>query len=138
MAPLPPRDQRYPWLKYQVEGYTKDIMHKYEQTLEMIFGRKQAPEKVNDVDLFYFRSMDRGNANVPHLLAYDSWVWVAPRPERQPNAMADAPEAAEDATTVDEGAQADPAPVQAPQPPHAAPRSKPQRILRLKGEVHEL
>ncbi|GKA33509.1 hypothetical protein Tco_0719938 [Tanacetum coccineum] len=25
MAPLPPRDQRHLWLRYQVEGYTKDI-----------------------------------------------------------------------------------------------------------------
>ncbi|GJZ02511.1 hypothetical protein Tco_0520472 [Tanacetum coccineum] len=29
----------------------------------------QAPEKVTGVDLFYLRSMDRGPANVPHLLA---------------------------------------------------------------------
>ncbi|GKA56533.1 hypothetical protein Tco_0755605 [Tanacetum coccineum] len=29
----------------------------------------QAPEKVTGVDLFYLRSMDRGTANVPHLLA---------------------------------------------------------------------
>ncbi|GJR28481.1 hypothetical protein Tco_1104713 [Tanacetum coccineum] len=34
-----------------------------------ISGRGQAPEKVTDVDLFYLRSMDRGTANVPHLLA---------------------------------------------------------------------
>ncbi|GJW25908.1 hypothetical protein Tco_0039719 [Tanacetum coccineum] len=39
MAPLPPRDQRHPWLRYQVEGYTEDIMHTFEQRLEMIFGR---------------------------------------------------------------------------------------------------
>ncbi|GKE66195.1 hypothetical protein Tco_1520356, partial [Tanacetum coccineum] len=31
--------------------------------------RGQAPEKVTGVDLFYLRSMDRGTANVPHLLA---------------------------------------------------------------------
>nr|GEU57849.1 retrovirus-related Pol polyprotein from transposon TNT 1-94 [Tanacetum cinerariifolium] len=34
-----------------------------------IFGRRQAPEKVIGVDLFYLRSMDRGTANVPYLLA---------------------------------------------------------------------
>ncbi|GKD26796.1 hypothetical protein Tco_1233010 [Tanacetum coccineum] len=34
-----------------------------------ISGRGQAPEKVTGVDLFYLRSMDRGTANVPHLLA---------------------------------------------------------------------
>ncbi|GJZ26646.1 hypothetical protein Tco_0570899 [Tanacetum coccineum] len=36
-----------------------------------IFGRGQAPEKVIDVDLFYLRNVDRGTANVPHLLAHD-------------------------------------------------------------------
>ncbi|GJV74348.1 hypothetical protein Tco_1494343 [Tanacetum coccineum] len=39
MAPLPPKDQRHPWLRYQVEGYTEDIMHTFEQRLETIFGR---------------------------------------------------------------------------------------------------
>nr|GEY85361.1 hypothetical protein [Tanacetum cinerariifolium] len=34
-----------------------------------ISGRGQAPEKVTGTDLFYFRSMDHGTANVPHLLA---------------------------------------------------------------------
>ncbi|GJY34633.1 hypothetical protein Tco_0419102 [Tanacetum coccineum] len=33
-----------------------------------ISGRGQAPKKVTGVDLFYLRSMDRGTANVPHLL----------------------------------------------------------------------
>ncbi|GJU61880.1 hypothetical protein Tco_1243715 [Tanacetum coccineum] len=39
MAPLPPKDQRHLWLRYQVEGYTEDIVHNYEERLEMIFGR---------------------------------------------------------------------------------------------------
>ncbi|GKD44163.1 hypothetical protein Tco_1268808, partial [Tanacetum coccineum] len=34
-----------------------------------ISGRGQAPEKVTATDLFYLRSMDRGAANVPYLLA---------------------------------------------------------------------
>ncbi|GJY30458.1 hypothetical protein Tco_0413953 [Tanacetum coccineum] len=34
-----------------------------------IFGRGQAPEKVTATDLLYLRSMDRGAANVPYLLA---------------------------------------------------------------------
>ncbi|GJW59014.1 hypothetical protein Tco_0105745 [Tanacetum coccineum] len=51
----------------------------------------------------------------------DTWAWVARGPERQPDAMAGAPRAAEDAPTVDEGAQANPAPMQAPQPPLPAP-----------------
>ncbi|GKA04330.1 hypothetical protein Tco_0677111 [Tanacetum coccineum] len=42
---------------------------------------------------------------------------VALRPERQPDDAAGAPEAAEDAPVDDEGGQAVPAPIQAPQPP---------------------
>ncbi|GJR67319.1 hypothetical protein Tco_0013384 [Tanacetum coccineum] len=81
-------------------------------------------------------SMDRGAANVPYLLAQyvfrhaegrksgasstsvleigDDWAWVAPGLERQQVAAAGAPKAVEDTSAVDEGAQADPAPLQAP------------------------
>ncbi|GJZ52377.1 hypothetical protein Tco_0606892 [Tanacetum coccineum] len=68
---------------------------------------------------------------------YD-WAWVAPRPERQQVAAAGAPKAAEYAPAVDEGTQADPAPVQAPQPPPpppAAGRTMPQRLERLEEEI---
>ncbi|GJR72502.1 hypothetical protein Tco_0084867 [Tanacetum coccineum] len=41
----------------------------------------------------------------------DDWAWVALGPKRQPDAAANAPRAAEDAHVVDEGAQADPAPL---------------------------
>ncbi|GJZ25631.1 hypothetical protein Tco_0569884 [Tanacetum coccineum] len=51
----------------------------------------------------------------------DDWAWVALGPKRQPDATTGAPRAAEDAHAVDEGAQADPAPVQAPQPPPPPP-----------------
>ncbi|GKF70631.1 hypothetical protein Tco_0203688, partial [Tanacetum coccineum] len=47
----------------------------------------------------------------------NTWAWVAPGPERQQVAADSDPETAKDAPIVDEGAQADPAPVQAPQPP---------------------
>ncbi|GJW71184.1 hypothetical protein Tco_0128101 [Tanacetum coccineum] len=157
-----------------------------------ISGRGHAPEKVNATDLFYLRSIDRGAANVPYLLAQywfrhaegrksgarlsgghfirriphhfglvsddelrglfvvtreiplidmgelvklniymeigDDWAWVAPGLERQPDAMVGAPGAAEDAPAVDEGAQADPTPIQAPQlppPPPTAGRTMP-------------
>ncbi|GKD04643.1 hypothetical protein Tco_1179617, partial [Tanacetum coccineum] len=40
MTPLPPRDQRHLWLRYQVEGYTKNIVHTFEQRLEIIFRRR--------------------------------------------------------------------------------------------------
>ncbi|GJZ81126.1 hypothetical protein Tco_0646120, partial [Tanacetum coccineum] len=55
--------------------------------------------------------------------------------------VAGAPEAAEDASTVDEGGQAVPAPVQAPQqppPPLVAARTMPQRLGRLEEEVQGL
>ncbi|GKE00140.1 hypothetical protein Tco_1388123, partial [Tanacetum coccineum] len=39
MAPLPPRDQRHLWLCYQVEGYTEEIVHDFDQRLETIFER---------------------------------------------------------------------------------------------------
>nr|GEW88728.1 hypothetical protein [Tanacetum cinerariifolium] len=68
----------------------------------------------------------------------DTWDWVAARLERQSDAAADAPRAAEDALAVDEGAQADLAPVQAPQPPPPAPKTITQRIARLEEEVQEL
>ncbi|GKF27443.1 hypothetical protein Tco_0083337, partial [Tanacetum coccineum] len=67
----------------------------------------------------------------------DTWAWVAPGQERQPDIVADVPRAAEDAPAVDEGDQAISAPVQAPQPPPAA-RTMPQRMARLEEDVHEI
>ncbi|GJX86490.1 hypothetical protein Tco_0337264 [Tanacetum coccineum] len=51
----------------------------------------------------------------------DTWAWVAEGPETQQVAADGAPGAAEEAHAADEGAQAVPAPVQAPQPPPPAP-----------------
>ncbi|GJT35178.1 hypothetical protein Tco_0925597 [Tanacetum coccineum] len=94
-----------------------------------IAGRSQSPEKVTVIDLFYLRGMDVGSVNVPYLLARltviapelqiidmaelvrlqicmevdDTWAWVALGLERQSDAAAGAPEAAEDAPAVDEG-----------------------------------
>nr|GEX68522.1 hypothetical protein [Tanacetum cinerariifolium] len=62
MTPLLPRDQIHLWLRYQVEGYTKEIIQDFKL-------RGQAPEKVTATDLFYMRSMDRGTDNVSYLLA---------------------------------------------------------------------
>ncbi|GKE01113.1 hypothetical protein Tco_1389096, partial [Tanacetum coccineum] len=39
MAPLLHRNLRHLWLRYQVEGYDKGIVHSYEKGLEMIWGR---------------------------------------------------------------------------------------------------
>nr|GEX27409.1 hypothetical protein [Tanacetum cinerariifolium] len=40
MAGLPPRAQRNLWLRYEVEGYTEEIVQDYEQRLDMIFSRQ--------------------------------------------------------------------------------------------------
>ncbi|GKG58873.1 hypothetical protein Tco_0594643, partial [Tanacetum coccineum] len=68
---------------------------------------------------------------------------VAIGPERQPDAAAGTPTIAEDAPAIDEGDQAIPAPVQAPQqppppPPPTATRTMPQRLGRLEEEVQGL
>ncbi|GKA01598.1 hypothetical protein Tco_0674263, partial [Tanacetum coccineum] len=52
MVPLPPRDQRHLWLHYQVEGYTEEIVHDFEQRLETIFGRQ-----VNRVHILNFEGL---------------------------------------------------------------------------------
>nr|GEX97118.1 hypothetical protein [Tanacetum cinerariifolium] len=148
---------------YTVEGYTDEIVHNFEQRLETIFDRQeamdtwhlqamlggdcfgsehlwfgQAPKKVTGVDLFYLCSMDRGTANVPHLLAeYLCWhiegrksgaklsgghfigrlathfglTLVASGPKRQQAATAGAYEADKAGPVVDEGDQDIPAPV---------------------------
>ncbi|GKD77423.1 hypothetical protein Tco_1340044 [Tanacetum coccineum] len=233
MAPLPSRDQRHLWLRYQVKGYTENIVHNYEQRLKTIWGRsvnrvhvldfarltegtrqtlgdrlrmvytgdkghelftshawrrlfeiraplvrefileflstcrmsdtemgldvddtlhgRSAPEKVTSVfstlgawtgglltSRIYWHThfglvSDQGlrglsmiTREIPlidlHELGRlnicvrvgDTWAWVAPRPERQPDAAAGTPGASEDAPAFDKGAQADPAPVQAP------------------------
>ncbi|GJY83635.1 hypothetical protein Tco_0497011 [Tanacetum coccineum] len=71
-----------------------------------------------------------------------TWDWVAMGLERQPNAMANVPVVAQDAPAVDEGDQAVPVPVQAPQqpppPPPAAGKTMPQRLGRLEEEVQRL
>ncbi|GKD33259.1 hypothetical protein Tco_1248768, partial [Tanacetum coccineum] len=207
MEPLPPRDQRHPWFRYQVEGYTEDIVHNYEQRLKTIFSRLRmvyiwdegrelltshawrrlfkiraslvrefileflstyrirdtvmglhiAEEMAEDGFQAYWLGKDRhlkrhtegrksgarlseghfigclathfglvsdqglggflvvtrelllidlhklGRLNIYERIGY-TWAWVAPRPKRQPDVAAGAPEAAEDAPAVDEGA----------------------------------
>ncbi|GJR27094.1 hypothetical protein Tco_1103326 [Tanacetum coccineum] len=69
----------------------------------------------------------------------DDWAWVAQGAKRQPVAAAAAPGGAEDAQSVDEGAQAVPAPIHAPPPPPpAAGRTMAQRLGRLEEEIQGL
>ncbi|GJR34802.1 hypothetical protein Tco_1210486, partial [Tanacetum coccineum] len=70
-----------------------------------IFGRGQAHEKVTTIDLFYLRSMDRGAANVPYLLAQYLFGHAKGRKSgarEAAGAAIGAPKAAEDAPAVDE------------------------------------
>ncbi|GKA47315.1 hypothetical protein Tco_0740198 [Tanacetum coccineum] len=91
-----------------------------------IAGRSQAPEKVTVTNLFYLRGMDVGSVNVPYLLArlltaeiLEGLTVIAPAlPVID---MAELVRVAQDALIIDEGGQADPAPVQAPPPPPLAP-----------------
>ncbi|GJR62324.1 hypothetical protein Tco_1504486 [Tanacetum coccineum] len=39
IPPLPAADQRHPWFRYEVEGYTPAIVHGYEQRLVTIWSR---------------------------------------------------------------------------------------------------
>ncbi|GJT19884.1 hypothetical protein Tco_0878590 [Tanacetum coccineum] len=55
MAPLPQRDLRRPWLKYQVDGYDEVIIHSYEQRLKTIWGRM-----VNRVHVLDFAGLTDG------------------------------------------------------------------------------
>ncbi|GKC85230.1 hypothetical protein Tco_1140947, partial [Tanacetum coccineum] len=55
------------------DDLTPDMRHDLAVRLRMVYtggDGQQAPEKVTGVDLFYLRSIDRGTANVPHLLAH--------------------------------------------------------------------
>ncbi|GKD06873.1 hypothetical protein Tco_1186558 [Tanacetum coccineum] len=109
-----------------------------------ISGRGQALEKVIATDLFYLLSMDRGQLTsriyqhstcsgtlrggraVPGyqediLLGVLLITLVCLEIKEQQDDAASASEAAEDALAINEGAQAVPAPVQAPQPPPPPP-----------------
>ncbi|GJW06051.1 hypothetical protein Tco_1568474 [Tanacetum coccineum] len=45
MPPLPSHDQRHLWLRYQVEGYTEEIVHDFEDRLNTIYGRQDGKER---------------------------------------------------------------------------------------------
>ncbi|GJZ49053.1 hypothetical protein Tco_0603243, partial [Tanacetum coccineum] len=52
MTQLPVRAQRHPWLRYQVKGYTKDIVQDFERRLDTIFSRQ-----VNRVHILDFEGL---------------------------------------------------------------------------------
>ncbi|GKE08368.1 zinc finger, CCHC-type containing protein [Tanacetum coccineum] len=52
MAPLPHRNLRHPWLRYQIEEYTEDTVHDFERRLETIWDRS-----VNRVHILDFEGL---------------------------------------------------------------------------------
>nr|GEX66701.1 hypothetical protein [Tanacetum cinerariifolium] len=123
---------------YCDEGKELFTSHAWRRIFE-IRAPGHAPEKVTGVDLFYLKSMDRGTANVPYLLAqylfrHDEGRKSGARLNICERVGAGTHGAAEDAPVVVEDAQADPTPLQAPQPP-VSPRTMPQRIARLEDEL---
>ncbi|GJS83873.1 hypothetical protein Tco_0750414 [Tanacetum coccineum] len=59
MAPLPHRDLRHPWLRYQVEGYDEGIVYSYEQRLEIIWYETDF-RAVNQVHVLDFAKLTDG------------------------------------------------------------------------------
>ncbi|GJV74774.1 retrovirus-related pol polyprotein from transposon TNT 1-94 [Tanacetum coccineum] len=109
-----------------------------------IAGRSQAPEKerlrrltVTALTLLVIDMAELVRLQICEEID-DTWAWVALGPERQPDAAAGAPGAAEDALAADASDQAISAPVQAPPPPIAATRTMPQRMSRLEEDVHKI
>ncbi|GKB79479.1 hypothetical protein Tco_0946374 [Tanacetum coccineum] len=126
--------------RYQVERYTKDIMHNNEQRLEMIFGRSVNRVYILDfvglteeTRMISYSISGRGQAPKKHAegrksgarLSGGYFIGRLAAHFRLTDAAAGAPRAAEDALVVNEGAQADPTLMQAPQPPPTAPRTMP-------------
>ncbi|GKE70353.1 hypothetical protein Tco_1528425 [Tanacetum coccineum] len=112
-----------------------------------ISGKGHTPEKVTGVELFYLRSMDRGTTKIPYLLAQYLFRHAEGSKSRARlsrghfigrlvahfglvndqglrAATAGALGAAKNAPAADEGTQAIPAPVKAPQPPPPAPQHR--------------
>nr|GEX09804.1 hypothetical protein [Tanacetum cinerariifolium] len=150
---LPPKDQRHRCLMFEGLKYTDADIADFEERLERIYERGVHGVHVFDFDGLTDLMVEGLTMIVRYLLVIDmaelvqlqifeelddTWAWVAPRPERQPDAAVGALEVTESALDIAVGAQAVPAPVQAPQPPPTAGpvKSLPQRVARLKEEVH--
>ncbi|GJU33297.1 hypothetical protein Tco_1176886 [Tanacetum coccineum] len=105
--------------------YIRDPVHRLCHRLisYSISGRGQTPEKVTNSLLRKesIKAWDQYSGTLRGGRAMPGYQEVAPGLERQPDVAASAPRAAEDAPAVDEGAQADLTPMQAPQSPPPPP-----------------
>nr|GEZ51647.1 hypothetical protein [Tanacetum cinerariifolium] len=111
MAPLPFKDPRNPWLKYQVEGYGEALgLHTEEEMAEDGFGaywmgRLRGLSLITR-DLPLLDLHELGRLNIYERIG-DTWDWVASRLERNLDATTGSPRATKDTLAVDDGAQAD-------------------------------
>ncbi|GKC00377.1 hypothetical protein Tco_0986513 [Tanacetum coccineum] len=111
-----------------------------------IAGRSQAPEKVTVTDLFLSERDGQHFGLLTAEILGGLTVIASELPiidmTELPDAAAGTPDDAENASIVDEGGQADPAPEQVPQQPPLLPpdhaRTMPQRMSRLEEDVHEI
>ncbi|GJS98042.1 hypothetical protein Tco_0819212 [Tanacetum coccineum] len=124
--------------QFQLEPLEKGDISAYGRGFSSVgdFLWSQTPEKVTVTDLFYLRGIDVDSVNIAYLLARYLRRFASGRKREaiisggqflpvidmaeMPDAVAGALEVTKGAPDVDEGAQAVPAPVQAPQPPPAA------------------
>ncbi|GJX23636.1 hypothetical protein Tco_0228081 [Tanacetum coccineum] len=139
-------------LQFQLGGARDPMLRLYHRLISCsIAGRSQAPEKVFEVVRFREEGLmvimrdlpviDMAELVRPQICMEldNTWAWVAPGPERQPDVVAGAPKAAEDAPVADEGALAVPAPVPQPPPPTARPtQTMAQRLARVEEDVHKI
>ncbi|GJZ42709.1 hypothetical protein Tco_0589964 [Tanacetum coccineum] len=150
MAPLPHRNLRHPWLRYQVDGYDEGIEEMTELGFRAywpapsyfhirdpvrrlchrriacsISGRGQGAEK-SGAQLFGGHFIGRLAAHFG-LISDEGLRGLSVVVSELPAAAGGALTNAEGAPAADEGAQVVPSPVQAPQPPPPAPQ--PQTIL---------
>nr|GEV66739.1 ribonuclease H-like domain-containing protein [Tanacetum cinerariifolium] len=127
MAPLPPRDQRHPWLRYQLKGYTEEMLGGVRRRITwrqfILALRLHIKQEMAEAGDFlgpapsYVLIRDPVRRLCHKMIAYSIF------------GRGQAPEKANEvAPTIEEGVQADPTPVQAPRqppPPPAVARTMP-------------
>ncbi|GJT26781.1 hypothetical protein Tco_0907056 [Tanacetum coccineum] len=117
---LPPRAQRQQYLRFEGLEYTNVDIADFEERLGKIYGRGMPRDRVCLLDEFGGGYL-RFEARCPGTREADDVVGAL--------------EVAKGAPDIDEGAQAVPAPIQAPQPPPATgpARTLSQKVARLSG-----
>ncbi|GJR51167.1 hypothetical protein Tco_1401688 [Tanacetum coccineum] len=75
MAPLPHRDLRHPWLRYQVEGYDEGIIHSYEQGFRDDIGLHTEEEMTEARFVAYWQGSERVIPDKGHLRNY--WMEIS-------------------------------------------------------------